>query len=255
MTGAETDNGCDEMHLLIQAEVDGELQPAEAARVEAHLERCADCAALQAQLLALSTQIRQKVPCYPAPASLRASLAMRLAASIPRATIWRARQFFVPSAAFGAGFALAACLTLFLILPGPSDLQDAVVAAHIRALQPGHLMDVISTDQHTVKPWFDGRLPFAPPVKDLAPKGFPLVGGRLDYLAGRTAAALVYRHGEHVIDLFAWPSSKGQPTLPVIGSVDGYNFVRLWQDGMMFWAVSDLNSTDLTEFVSEWQAS
>src|SRR5277367_1912441 len=107
MTGAETDNGCDEMHLLIQAEVDGELQPAEAARVEAHLERCADCAALQARLLALSSQIRQKVPRYLAPASLRASLGMRLAASIPRATIWRARRFFVPSAAFGAGFALA----------------------------------------------------------------------------------------------------------------------------------------------------
>lgn len=256
MTDADTDNRCDEMHLLIQADVDGELLPAEAARVEAHLARCADCATLQARLLTLSTQIRQEVPSYPASASLQASLAARLAASAPvRPPVRRGGRFFVPGASFGAGFALAACLALLLFLPRAGDLQDAVVAAHIRALQPGHLMDVVSTDQHTVKPWFDGRLPFAPPVKDLAAEGYPLVGGRLDYLAGRTAAALVYRHGQHVINLFAWPSLGGQPTLPASGNVDGYNFVSLRQDGMMFWAVSDLNPTELAEFVRDWQRS
>jgi anti-sigma factor RsiW len=101
---------------------------------------------------------------------------------------------------------------LFVLLPGGllggGGLPDSIVAAHIRALQPGHLMDVVSTDQHTVKPWFDGRLPFAPPVQDLAKEDYPLIGGRLDYIAGHTAATLVYGHGKHVIDLFVWPIGR-----------------------------------------------
>jgi anti-sigma factor RsiW len=250
-----TDDGCDEMHLLIQADVDGELQPAEAARVGVHLTRCADCSALQARLLALGERVRAEASSHPASAALRARIGAQIAAARPAARpTRRLGRAFVPGATFGAGFALAACLALALLLPRAGDLQDAVVASHIRALQPGHLMDVVSTDQHTVKPWFDGRLPFAPPVKDLAAQGFPLIGGRLDYLAGRTAAALVYRHGQHVIDLYAWPST-GEIRLPTDGSVDGYNFVSLRQDGMVFWAVSDLAAPDLVDFVHRWQAS
>ena len=128
--------------------------------------------------------MRREAPRYPAPDALRAA---DRAAATPGA-----RGRLVPGLTFGAGFAMAACLALFLLVPRGGMLADEVVAAHIRALQPGHLVDVVSTDQHTVKPWFDGRLPFAPPVKDFAAQGFVLAGGRLDYLAGRTAAVMVY---------------------------------------------------------------
>ncbi len=185
-----TDAGCDEMRLLLQADVDGELAPAEAARIAAHVARCAACAETQARLLALSQQVRSEASYHPAPDALRAAVRAHIAAATPdaaRPPWWRRLPRRRPRAgqgiAFGSGFALAACLALLLALPRGGTLADAVVADHIRALQPGHLEDVASTDQHTVKPWFDGRIDFAPPVKDLKAEGFPLVGGRLDYLA------------------------------------------------------------------------
>jgi anti-sigma factor RsiW len=151
----------------------------------------------------------------------------------------------------GAGLALAACLAVFVVLPDRGGPADTVVAAHIRALQPGHLMDVASTDQHTVKPWFDGRLDYAPPVRDLAAEGFPLAGGRLDYVGHWPVAALVYRRALHVIELFVWPADGASAANA--GSRDGYNFVRWRQDGMTFWAVSDLNGRELAAFAAEWR--
>ena len=247
---------CYEIRLLIQADIDGELQPADAARVAAHLQHCPPCAEVQAQFLSLSERVRREVPSYPASDALRAALAARIAAAAPAPAIVPARVRRWPlmmSASFGAGFALVACLTLLVLPLQGLQLQDEVVASHIRALQPGHLMDVVSTDQHTVKPWFDGRLPFAPPVKDLAALGFPLVGGRLDYLAGRPAAALIYRHGQHVIDLYAIAGADAPHPLSATGARDGYNFVRWTKDGMSFWAVSDLNGPELEAFTREWQ--
>jgi anti-sigma factor RsiW len=249
-----TGDGCDEMRLLVQADVDGELQPADAASVAAHLERCPHCAAAQVRLLALSQRIRRDAPLYPMSDALRAAVSASVAAAAPTSRPAQTRRLpRMPGISFGAGFALAACLAFFLLLPRSDGLPDAVVAAHIRALQPGHLMDVVSTDQHTVKPWFDGRLPFAPPVRDFAATGFPLAGGRLDYLAGRTAAALVYRRGQHLIDVFAWPDAGSMDRLPASGSRDGYNFLRWRADGMVFWAVSDLNSRELADFAQAWK--
>jgi anti-sigma factor RsiW len=271
------DDGCAAMRLLIQADVDGELGPSEAARVGAHLEACPDCAAVQAELLALSARLRRDVPRHMAPEALRAAVRARIAAAaapppvqqpqvqqLPRQQRlpWQHRlpgQHRLPrprmrfAAPFGAGFALAACLALLLVLPPRTGgLADAVVADHIRALQPGHLMDVVSSDQHTVKPWFDGRLDYAPPVKDLKAQGFPLAGGRLDYLAGRPVAALAYKRDQHIINLYIWPDS-GHGS-PAAGSRNGYNFVRWNQDGMAFWAVSDLNAKELGDFVRLWRA-
>ncbi len=260
-------DGCDEMRLLVQADVDGELAAAEAARVAAHLEHCDGCAELQRQLLVLAQPLRREMPYYAASDALRAAVQSRVAAvasatpSPARAPVaqpswWRRRLSLRlgPVAPFGAGFAVAACLALVLVLPRSGGLPDAVVANHIRALQPGHLMDVASTDQHTVKPWFDGRIDFAPPVQDLKAEGFPLAGGRLDYLGGRPVAALVYQRRQHTIDLFVWPDSGAIGYDAAEGSRNGYNFLRWSRNGMTFWAVSDLGAQELADFVRLWQA-
>jgi anti-sigma factor RsiW len=246
---------CGDMRLLMQADLDGELSSAEAARVAAHLESCAPCAAAQTQLAALSSALRAGAPRYSAPDQLRQSIGARMpgvkeAAVARPAAAWR-RAWGRQGAAFGGGFALAACLALALLWRAPpGGLADAVVADHIRALQPGHLMDVISTDRHTVKPWFDGRLDFAPPVKDLQEAGFPLAGGRLDYFEDHPVAALIYRSRQHVIELFIWRGAGGTGA----GRRNGYNYVRWTQDGMACWAVSDLNAAELNDFVRLWRA-
>jgi anti-sigma factor RsiW len=252
---------CPEMRLLIQADLDGELTPAETARAEAHLQHCPGCAYLQTELLALGGRIRREVTTFQPPDALLNAVRDRLAAIAPPPAVvelvppmandnrppwWRRMRSVAP---FGGGFALAACLALAVLLPESGGLADAVVSDHIRALQPGHLTDVVSTDQHTVKPWFDGRLDFAPPVKDFKAAGFPLQGGRLDYLDGKQAAALIYQRGRHVIDLFVWPEAGHAAAGATTGSLHGYNYVRWHADGMAFWAVSDLEADQLGDFV------
>lgn len=244
---------CGEMHLLVQADVDGELDAAAAARVVAHMEACAACAGLHAALIGLSGRMRAEAPRFAAPASLRAAVLpqappARLTAHVPRRG-WR-------GPAIGAGFALAASLALLLLPVGRGDLgrdlAGQVVAGHIRALQPGHLMDVPSSDQHTVKPWFDGRLDFAPPVPDLTAAGFALAGGRLDYLNGRPVAGLAYQRRQHVVDVFIWPD-PGADGAAEEGTRQGYNFARRRVGGMMVWAVSDLEMAELHGFLGLWR--
>jgi anti-sigma factor RsiW len=126
-------------------------------------------------------------------------------------------------------------------------IAQEIVASHIRSLQPGHLFDVQSTDQHTVKPWFDGKLDFAPPVTDFANQGFPLVGGRLDYLDDRDVAALVYQRQKHLINVFIWPMESKPTKLPEIQAIQGYNLIFWWRDGMYFCAASDLSVAELRQ--------
>jgi anti-sigma factor RsiW len=259
---------CVEMRLLVQADVDRELPAASAASVEAHLERCPECAALQARLILFSRRMRHEATCYAAPEQLRTAVRAGLAvmalpaggsetandnrANDNHVSWWRRlpRPRLGPATPFSAGFALAASLALVFILPHTGNLPDAVVSDHIRALEPGHLMDVVSTDQHTVKPWFDGRLDFAPPVKDFKTQGFPLVGGRLDYLDDKKVAALIYQRRQHLIDLYVWPDGGHLNHAPTEGSRSGYNYLHWSQDGMAFWAVSDLAPDQLAEFVA-----
>jgi anti-sigma factor RsiW len=255
-----TDDRCAEMRLKLQADLDGELEAGDAAAVAAHTLACTDCAAVQAELGALSARLRTELSYHAAPARLRQAIEARVAPPIAAApTVVRPARFgrrFGFGMSFGAGFALAACLALAIVLPrGGDEMADSIVASHIRALQPGHLMDVVSTDQHTVKPWFDGRLDFAPPVKDFAAEGFPLTGGRLDYLDGRTVAALTYRRDKHIIDLYVWPGSATSIAAFGDGAHNGYNVQHWTQDGMVFWAVSDLEASQLADFAALWRAA
>jgi anti-sigma factor RsiW len=140
-------------------------------------------------------------------------------------------------------------LAYFFTPSSPDEaLIQQVVSSHIRSLMANHLVDVASTDQHTVKPRFDGKLDFAPPVIDLASKGFHLVGGRLDYLDNRPVAALVYRYQKHIINLFIWPSTSGEDTTPQMTSQQGYNVIYWKQSGMDYWAVSDVGEAQVQQF-------
>ncbi|SNB73190.1 Transmembrane transcriptional regulator (anti-sigma factor RsiW) [Arboricoccus pini] len=245
-----TPEQCSELALLIQADIDGELPAAEAANVAKHVEACPSCATLQQDLLELSGRIRE-IRSPTAPPALKAAIAERLGAPAPRRPAAGRRAWF--AGGLSLGVALAASLLVFAWLPKADMAPDVVVAAHIRALQPSHLMDVVSTDQHTVKPWFAGRLPFSPPVKDLTAQDFKLVGGRLDYLPGQTAATLIYQRRQHLIDLFVWPTPPTPDKAPANGSREGYNFFRWQAGGMTFWAVSDLNSQELAQFANAWR--
>jgi anti-sigma factor RsiW len=243
-----TDQSCEDMHLLIQADVDGELEPAEAARVSRHVDVCPACARLQIRLVALSNRVRDDATRFQAPAHLQEAVRKQL----PRR---RWSLFAQPALATGAStaLALAASLAVFAVLPRSDMMPDWIVAAHIRALQPDHLVDVMSSEQHTVKPWFAGRLPFAPPVKDLSAEGFFLQGARLDALPGNTAATLVYKRRQHLIDMFIWPTGTDEPDGRTVGAREGYNFVRWQSGGMTIWAVSDLNMTELSDFAGHWR--
>jgi len=244
---------CDKV-LLVQAEFDGELDAAQAAALEMHRAGCAICQEAQAELLRTRALLRAE-PYAVTPDAVRARVMARLQATQPRPAARAPRRWSWlggPSLGFGAGAACAAAIALLVALPERGHFTEEVVADHIRALQPGHLEDVVSTDQHTVKPWFDGRLDFAPPVKDFAADGFPLKGARLDYLGSRPVAALVYQRDKHIIDLFVWPESA-TPRPAGDNAVQGYNVVHWSADGMSFWAVSDVERGQLDSFAALWR--
>jgi anti-sigma factor RsiW len=230
-----------EWELLVQADHDGELAPADSARVQTHLHACAHCAAWRDALGGLSAQLRAEPAQHTAPPALRRS-AMRLAAGAPR-------RIAAPLASFGLGATLAASL-LLMLLPGTPEPANALVASHIRATQPGHMIDVASTDRHTVKPWFEGRIDFAPPVRNLAAQGYTLIGGRLDYVGDRPVAVLVYRHGKHDIDLYIWPSTR--IAAPSAQSMRGFAVVSWAADGMELRAIADSDTADLLALARVW---
>jgi anti-sigma factor RsiW len=204
---------------------------------------------------ALSEAIKAQATRYRAPPALldRVVVALNEVDSVsPRrrsnGSSWQ--QWFGMSGAFAFGVVASLTVTLFYAAPAQDDrLAQEVISGHVRSLMVAHLADVASSDQHTVKPWFSGKLDFSPPVHDLAAEGFPLVGGRLDYIEQRPVAALVYRRQQHTINVFVWPSGGASTSATKSLSRQGFN-VEEWNDsGMQFWAVSDVGAADLQTFV------
>jgi anti-sigma factor RsiW len=262
------------MAALHHAALDGEADALAMLRYERHLARCPACAVEKRRLEALRAAVREGASYHAAPEALRRRVQRALHAAdekalpapprpspppqVPTARpLWRRRLAgpWPVAAALLLGLALGAGGAG--LLGGRTPQQDRVVEAlltsHARALQPGHLIDVASSDQHTVKPWFAGKLSFSPPVKDLAAAGFPLVGGRLDVLEGETVAVLVYRHGGHSIDLYARPAADLPDRAPAALTRDGFNLVGWRERGFSLWAASDMNSTELASFVGRWR--
>ena len=244
------------LRLLVQADIDSDLDARDAAAVAAHLGECAECRALQAELRATKARTRKETTYFVAPDDFRRRMAALAASnpplrSAPRRMRW---QWGGWVGSFGLGAAVAAALMLAIYVPRDGGDAQSVLDGHLRALQSGHAIDVVSTDRHTVKPWFDGKLDFTPPVKDLAAQGFPLRGGRLDAIGGRPAAALVYGHAKHAIDLYVWPTGARDEAASD-ATRKGYNFVTWVSGGMRFWAVSDLNAAELGEFARDWHAA
>jgi len=206
---------CDETEILLHALIDGELDAGHARDVEKHVAACSACAAKLTEFREMHDAVSAAGLKMTAPAHLRSRIEKAL--PLPSARVIALRKFFQPSrrtffGGFAVGTALSAALAASLVLTvvGTDQQQtiaSEVVSAHIRSLQAGHLIDVETSDQHTVKPWFNGKLDFSPPVNDFVKDGFPLVGGRLDYIEGRPVAALVYQHGKHVINVFMWPTT------------------------------------------------
>jgi anti-sigma factor (TIGR02949 family) len=244
---------CNDKQQLLHAYFDGELDLVRSIEFEDHLKSCPDCSRDVAAQQAMRKSLRSADLYERAPESLRAKVRAQLPAEIQPKPVSTGRRSAIEWLAVAAAVIIAIVLGARMIPDIGSRQQmnllaEQVGASHIRSLQPGHLFDVQSTDQHTVKPWFDGKLDYAPPVKDLADQGFPLVGGRLDYLDHRDVAALVYQRQKHFINVFIWPGELNTAKLPEARTIRGYNLVFWQRGGMSFCAVSDLNSAELEQF-------
>ena len=244
---------CSDVRNLLNPFMDGELDLVKTLDVERHLEECPACSQARDGHQSLRAAISRSSLYHEAPALLR----KRIQASLPGAGKRKPTLPGIPR----RWLAVAAALVLLVfsgwglvrLLSSPSAqdrLVEEVVSSHVRSsLLASHWTDVASSDQHTVKPWFTGKLDFSPPVKDLASKGFPLVGGRLDYLDKRPVAALVYERRKHVINLFVWPSANDAEADPKMATRQGYHVFHWVRSGLTYWAVSDLNSEELGDFV------
>ena len=248
---------CQQAKPLIDPYADGELEASAILELEQHLQSCPACTLALRNLQSLKKTLKQDALYFAAPAELRQRIKSELpspARTVPRWPSWNWNRL---TTAMSGAFAVCLALLLTVTLFRPSSEQSLaheVVSGHIRSLMGSHALDVVSTDQHTVKPWFNGKLDFSPPVKDLAPQEFPLIGGRLDYIGGRNVAALIFQRHKHVINLFIWPTKEKASKPASITPIQGYNLIH-WSDAqMMFWAVSDLNESELMQFVQDFAA-
>ena len=245
---------CEEARVLVHALADGELDAGHARDVEAHVAQCAACAAELAAARAMKQALREQPLAFDVPVSLRTRIDRVGPPPAPAASRRAMLKGFVLG---GATSALAAASLTFVVLREGRDdriLGDAI-SAHLRSLQADHLTDVLSSSQHTVKPWFNGRIDLAPPVIDLTAQGFTLIGGRLDFIDGKPAAAIVYRRRIHVINLFVAQGLGPAPSSPTLTMVQGFNVLRWNENGLNLLAVSDLNRDELEDFGAKFTAA
>ena len=245
---------CQTAQEFIHGYADGELDLARSLEVEQHMQECQVCASAYHNQIALRSALKDASLYHPAPEGLekriRSSLRREAKSEVSRRWFgWRWLE---------VGGAIAVVLLMAFVIwravpglhpPGDELLAQEIVSNHVRSLQlEGHLIDVISADPHTVKPWFDGKLDFAPTVKDFPSQGFPLIGGRLEYLNNRAVVALIYQRQKHYINLYIWPAGQSNAAGEVAVKRQGYNLLHWTNSEMNYWAVSDLNGVELHEF-------
>jgi anti-sigma factor RsiW len=246
---------------MLSSHIDGELSADEAAQVREHLQSCPDCAREHRKLLETSSLVRGRLMRYEAPDVLKARIRAGLVGSPrevePRAANRPSRQgrdWLRGLAAAAVVAVMSSALTVVAVRQGTpnASVADQVLTSHIRSLMPGHLTDVASNDQHNVKPWFNGRVNVSPAVPRFDSVGFPLIGGRLDYVDGHSAASVVYTRRQHIINVFSWPVSGGADGTTMSTS-NGYHLIRTRKDGVETWFVSDLNISELQDFAQRFE--
>lgn len=256
---------CGDCRDALNAFVDGELMPEESEEIRRHLPSCDDCAAEHKTLVAVSQRVKAGLVRYPAPDVLKARIRAALAqpsAFEPRSAVEPPRR----SRSLPWPAMIAASVIIAVVSAGgafvvarrgdtPPAIAEQVLSSHIRSLMPGHLTDVTSNDSHNVKPWFNGRLDLSPAVPRLDTAGFPIVGGRLDYVGGRPVAAVVYMRRQHVINVFSWPIDNAADRSPTVSTEKGYHLIQWSDGGAAFWAASDLSVPELEQFVALFRQS
>jgi len=252
---------CDLARTLLDGYLDNELDVVTSISIEQHLQNCDNCSGVYQSRQLLQAACRQPDLYWRTPAQVRQQ--------VLRATHGTKERWFGLGKILShpaAVLATAACLVLAFWIGGQTlrsqpagnvivadTVSEEVLDSHVRSLMAGHLADVTSSDRHTVKPWFNGKLDFSPPVEDLVGEGFPLLGGRLDYLDGHPVAALVYGRQRHIINVFIWPALQGEEKPPSVQTRQGYHLINWSEPSMDFWAVSDLNLDELNLFVHQFQ--
>jgi anti-sigma factor RsiW len=240
----------DRAKRLLPAYFDREVGPIRRLLLGRHILRCQSCLAELEAIQAMRSALRTNLPVHRAPPALATRIASTLAREAPPPVPRRPfRLGFAGAAMAGAMAGVALTLAVTQFTPSPNPLVADLVADHVRSMMADHLTDVPTSDQHTVKPWLSARLDLSPVVKDFAAEGYPLVGGRLDYVDGHRAAAIVYRRDKHVINLFAFVSDDRSDATPHLVSRDGFNVVRWRVGGLTYIAVSDVEAAQLLAFV------
>ncbi|NOJ43486.1 anti-sigma factor family protein [Bradyrhizobium australiense] len=245
---------CDEAEVLLHALIDGELDASHIRDVENHLAGCPRCAAALRDYRNMSKMMAEGDVRYTAPAALR----QRIEAALPQLKASPDRRAVLRGFAMGSAVSALAATGLVAIVLRQDDMeriQAEVVSAHLRSLQAGHLTDVVSTDRHTVKPWFNGKLDVAPPVVDLTAQGFTLIGGRLDYVDARPIGAIVYKRRSHVINLFVAQTVSTEHHAAKTDALQGFNIRRWSERGLNYWAISDIARDELAEFGEKFEAA